>query len=288
MSIGHKHWTIANGWIPPLGDETVAFLNVSPQEAHVQILVYYSDRDLVGPYHLTVPAERMRRVPFNCLGGPGTDSARYSLRQHDRVRRSDCGTASKDSFPKSLVENESAHRANCNQLSAEQMNPPELANDIAAIPFLKGMNDQHLRVLAGSASRIHIEKGTIIFHQGETANRFFLMEEGTIQLELALKSVERSIVAGTIGRNGVVGWSWLFPPYQWQFTARALTKHTPSFLRDRPAGTLGTDPSAGFELFKRMGKQMVTRLQSARRRPLEAEPAGCSRVGAERAINSEA
>jgi hypothetical protein len=70
MNIGHKHWTIADGWIPPLGDETVAFLNASPQEAHVQIFVYYSNRDPVGPYHLTVPAERMRRVLFNCLTDP--------------------------------------------------------------------------------------------------------------------------------------------------------------------------------------------------------------------------
>jgi hypothetical protein len=70
MNIGHKYWTIADGWIPPLGDETVAFLNVSPQEAHVQIFICYSNRDPVGPYHVTVPAKRMRRVPFNCLADP--------------------------------------------------------------------------------------------------------------------------------------------------------------------------------------------------------------------------
>jgi len=167
------------------------------------------------------------------------------------------------------------------------MNPYELANDIAAIPFLKGMNDRHIEALAGWACRIHIEKGTIIFHQGETANRFYLIDEGTIQLELALKSDERSIVAGAVGRGGVVGWSWLFPPYQWQFTARALTQTYALFfyatvLREH----CDTDPSLGFELFKRMGKQMVTRLQSARRRFLEAETAAFSRVGAEHAINS--
>ena len=70
MNIGHKHWTIAAGWMPPLGDETVAFLNVSPEEAHVQIFIYYGDRDPVGPYRLTVPAKRIRRVPFNCLADP--------------------------------------------------------------------------------------------------------------------------------------------------------------------------------------------------------------------------
>ena len=169
----------------------------------------------------------------------------------------------------------------------QEMNPHELANDIAAFPFFKGMNDRHIKVLAACACRIHIEKGTVIFHQGETANRFYLVEEGTIQLDGALKSVEHRVVAGSISRGGVLGWSSLFPPYQWQFTARALTQIYGLFfdatvLREH----CERDPSLGFELFKRMGKQMVTRLQSARRRVLEAETPGFSPVGAEHAINS--
>jgi hypothetical protein len=33
MTIGNKEWAITDGWIPPLGDETVAFLNFSFLEA---------------------------------------------------------------------------------------------------------------------------------------------------------------------------------------------------------------------------------------------------------------
>jgi CRP/FNR family transcriptional regulator, cyclic AMP receptor protein len=169
------------------------------------------------------------------------------------------------------------------------MNAHELANDIAAIPFLKGMSDQHISVLAACACRIHFEKGTIIFHQGETANRFYLIEEGTIELEVTPKSGERRIGAGHIGRGAVLGWSWLFPPYEWQFTARALTQTYALFFY----GTVlrehcETDPSLGFELFKRMGKEMVKRLHSARRRLLEAEAAGFSPIGAEHASNGGA
>jgi len=169
------------------------------------------------------------------------------------------------------------------------MNPRELANDIAAIRFVEGMNDRHLRVLASCACRIHFEEDTIIFHQGETANRFYLIAEGTVELEAAPESGDRRIVAGTIGRGGVLGWSWLFPPYEWQFTARALTQTYALFFY----GTVlrehcETDPSLGFELFKRMGREMVARLQSARRRLVESEAAGFSRVGAEHAISSEA
>lgn len=70
MNIGHKHWTIAEGRIPPLGDATIAFLNASLQEAHVQIFIYYTNRDPVGPYRLTVPAERMQQVRFDRLTDP--------------------------------------------------------------------------------------------------------------------------------------------------------------------------------------------------------------------------
>ena len=117
-----------------------------------------------------------------------------------------------------------------------------------------------------------LRKARSSFIRARRANRFYLIEEGTIELEAAPKSVERRIVAGSIGRGGVLGWSWLFPPYEWQFTARALTQTYGLFfdatvLREH----CETDPSLGFELFKRMGEEMVNRLQSARRRLLEAE-----------------
>ena len=70
MSIGNKYWTMTEGWIPPLRDEAVTFLNVSRQEAHVQMRVYYSNRDPVGPYRFTVPAGRLRRVRFSGLKNP--------------------------------------------------------------------------------------------------------------------------------------------------------------------------------------------------------------------------
>jgi len=70
MSIGNKHWAITEGCIPPLADKTLSLLNVSRQNANVQVTVYYSDRDPVGPYRLTVPAERLRRIRLDYLKDP--------------------------------------------------------------------------------------------------------------------------------------------------------------------------------------------------------------------------
>jgi CRP-like cAMP-binding protein len=168
------------------------------------------------------------------------------------------------------------------------MNPHELANDLAAVPFLEGMNDRHINILASCACRMHFEKDTIVFHQGETANRFYLITEGTIELEAVPESGAR-IGAGTISRGGVLGWSWLFPPYEWQFTARALTQtYTLFFYGTVLREHCETDPSLGFELFKRMGREMVARLQSARRRLVESEAAGFSRAVRGHAITSGA
>ena len=166
------------------------------------------------------------------------------------------------------------------------MTAHDLRTHIAATPFLFGMSDHHVEVIAECACHREFVGGEVIFRQGETANRFYLIEQGVVQLEAALKSGESRIVAGTIESGGVLGWSWLFEPYQWQFTARALTETTAIFFY----GTVlrehcEMDPSLGFELFKRMSAEMVRRLQSARSRLLESR-SGFSEIGAEHAINS--
>jgi hypothetical protein len=60
--------------------EAVCLLNASEQDAHVQVMIYFSDRDPVGPYKITVAARRTKHVRFNSLKDPapiplGTDYA---------------------------------------------------------------------------------------------------------------------------------------------------------------------------------------------------------------------
>lgn len=86
--IGRTSWAIAEGYIPPsshgpapemTSHEAVCILNTTEQDAHVQIMVYFSDRDPVGPYKVTVQARRTKHVRFNNLEDPaiprGTDYA---------------------------------------------------------------------------------------------------------------------------------------------------------------------------------------------------------------------
>ena len=77
--IGAKVWVIPEGYIPPeshgpkpqmLSHETVCLLNVSDEDAQVEISIYYEDREPVGPYRLTVPARRTLHARFNDLHQP--------------------------------------------------------------------------------------------------------------------------------------------------------------------------------------------------------------------------
>jgi hypothetical protein len=77
-SIGRRRWAIAEGYIPGWSNgpepefashETACILNAGDADAHVEITVYYADRDPVT-YRLTVEAQRTRHVRFNELDDP--------------------------------------------------------------------------------------------------------------------------------------------------------------------------------------------------------------------------
>jgi hypothetical protein len=77
--IGKRRWAIAEGWIPErsngpepalLSHETACLPNAGDAEAHVEITIFFSDRDPAGPYRLTVPPRRTLHVRFNNLDDP--------------------------------------------------------------------------------------------------------------------------------------------------------------------------------------------------------------------------
>lgn len=76
---GKTHWAIAEGFIPGQSNgpepqmtshETACILNTSNQEARIEIMIYYSDKDPVGPYKVTIPSKRVIHLRFNELESP--------------------------------------------------------------------------------------------------------------------------------------------------------------------------------------------------------------------------
>lgn len=78
-AFGKKTWIIAEGYIPSYGTgkepeftshETACILNTSNQKAEVEITIFFSDRDPVGPYKVIVEAQRTKHLRFNDLDCP--------------------------------------------------------------------------------------------------------------------------------------------------------------------------------------------------------------------------
>jgi hypothetical protein len=77
--IGHKLWAIPEGYIPGestgpdpefTSHETACILNTGENDANIEITIYFTDKDPVGPYKVKVPAQRTLHLRFNDLDDP--------------------------------------------------------------------------------------------------------------------------------------------------------------------------------------------------------------------------
>ena len=145
----------------------------------------------------------------------------------------------------------------------------KLAGIIASHPFLKDLDPHQRRLLADCAMEKTFETDELIFPEGDPANRFYLILEGKVVLESYVQERGR-VEIQTIEAGDVLGWSWLMPPYYWQFDARAIEPTKAVFFYGTPLREEAeNDHEFGYQLYKRIAAIMLKRLQATRRRLLE-------------------
>ena len=79
-SVGVRRWVIPEGFIPAesminadralLSHETACILNTGDEAAEIAITLFFTDREPVGPYRVTVAARRTLHLRFNELSDP--------------------------------------------------------------------------------------------------------------------------------------------------------------------------------------------------------------------------
>jgi CRP-like cAMP-binding protein len=142
------------------------------------------------------------------------------------------------------------------------MIPSTLEKAVASHPFVQGMKPEHVSILSECAMLMEFSQGQLIFQEGDISNRFYLIQQGRARLETQRPNGE-TVSIQTIGAGDILGWSWLFPPYYWHFSACALEPTRAVFfygtrLRER----CEEDRDFGYELMKRMAAVVVQRLQA--------------------------
>ena len=132
---------------------------------------------------------------------------------------------------------------------------------VASHPFVKGLTAAQLQVLTQCAMLTHFDTDQIVFHEGEIANRFYLIQQGKVSLETSVGE-NGLMTIELVGPGNVVGWSWLFPPYYWHFSARALEPTEAIFFYGtRLRECCENDRELGFHLMRRVTSVVMHRLQ---------------------------
>jgi CRP/FNR family cyclic AMP-dependent transcriptional regulator len=144
-----------------------------------------------------------------------------------------------------------------------------MAPALAGHQFFRGMPAHHLAYLAEVTSLATFPARHRFFDAGSVAQHFWLIRAGQVALDLRAPGASR-VVVEMIGRGEMVGVSWFFPPFQWQFGAVAV-QPTEAFEIDAAAvrQRCDTDPDFGYQFTRRMIVVVARRLQATRIRLLD-------------------
>src|SRR4051812_33932086 len=75
---------------------------------------------------------------------------------------------------------------------------------IAAHPFLQGLGRAHVAILANCAMKSEFGPGQLIFREGDIANRFYVILEGKVALQVRSRGASPVLIE-TIGPGEVLG-----------------------------------------------------------------------------------
>jgi CRP-like cAMP-binding protein len=131
-------------------------------------------------------------------------------------------------------------------------------------PFFAGLESYYTGLLVGCASNVRFQAGTYIFKEGGEANEFYVVRAGKVALEMFAPQHD-PIIVSTLAEGEILGWSWLLPPYQWKFHARAIEDTRAIALDGKCLRTkCEQNHDLGYELLKRFTQIIDQRLEATR------------------------
>ena len=135
---------------------------------------------------------------------------------------------------------------------------------LASHPFFKELERRYLELMTGCASNVQFEAGKFVFREGEKADKFYLLRQGKVAIEVFAPHRGHMTIQ-TLDAGNILGWSWLIPPYQWHFDARVVeTVRAIALDGQCLRQKCEEDHDFGYELLKRFSTIMEERLRSTR------------------------
>jgi CRP/FNR family cyclic AMP-dependent transcriptional regulator len=145
----------------------------------------------------------------------------------------------------------------------------DMQHIVGAHPFFAGLDDAFLQLVAGCARNTRFEAGQYLFHEGDPADRFYLLRHGRVALELSAPD-RGTLTFQTVPEGEIVGVSWLIPPYRWTYDARA-TELVRAVAIDASClrGKCEADHHLGYDMMKRFMPILIQRLHATQLQVLD-------------------
>ncbi len=135
---------------------------------------------------------------------------------------------------------------------------------IAEHPFFIGLDEGFTNLMVSCASNVRFKAGSYILKEGDPANTFYLIREGKVAVEV-LAPQRKPIIISTLSVGEILGWSWLLPPFQSKFHARAVDDVHAIALDGKCLRTkCEENHDLGYEVVKRFALIMEQRLEATR------------------------
>lgn len=136
-------------------------------------------------------------------------------------------------------------------------------------PFLTNLRADFCDFLVERADIRRFASRQRVFHEGDEADHFYLIISGSVMIETFVP--ENGVVPiQHLGEGDAFGWSWIFPPYRWNFSASTTA---PTQLISFNAVELRARAAEDIEfrdaLMTRITRTVLDRLEAARRRLVE-------------------
>jgi len=149
------------------------------------------------------------------------------------------------------------------------MTEQSIGDYLATHEFFSGLDDRSKKFLAESAVVREVSAGEVLFRQAESADKFYLLRSGEVSVQVpALMGPALEIQK--LRKNQILGWSWLIPPYRWNFQALALEDvGVLEFDGSIILARCEEDPEFGYQVLKLFAALMSERLDAARQKMMD-------------------
>ncbi|MFI0785762.1 cyclic nucleotide-binding domain-containing protein [Streptomyces lydicus] len=125
------------------------------------------------------------------------------------------------------------------------------------------------RQLTDLAREVSLPRATRLFEEGRRADRFWIIRSGQVALDQHVPG-RRALVVETLGRDELLGWSWLFPPYLWHLGAQTVGPvEAVEFDAASVRALCDSDAVLGRAMYRYVAETVADRLHGTRTRLLD-------------------